>query len=308
MPTPIALNLDGSLLLQPRLIQRCAATLDVFALQNALRLRAARGARAVLAHHLHLLRQAYPAPLLTFFGSGDFHHLSLTFLQTLNATNPFSLILIDNHPDWFKNWPQHHCGNWVSGGLKIAAIKQVVMIAQDSHDLRPLKYFTAPFHELTHGKIILHPLQRTSVCVPRRSHDLTQDSGHTRHWWGTCLRFRSVRQAGAGQLFHEIARRLAGTDIYISVDKDCLAPCDATADWEQGGLRLKELVTGVRALTHSCRLIGADVCGDHAAQPLRGLIKRIDAGRLFKRQTPCDAAAIKQNEDANLALLDAFTT
>ena len=306
IPTPIALNIDGSLAIQPHLTARCAAMLDLTGLEESLRLRASRKGRDALNQKLLELRTQYTNPWLTYCGSGDFHHLSLTLLQALSPAEPFTLILIDNHPDWFKEWPTHHCGNWVSGALKLPNLSQIVMIGQDSGDLRPTRYFTAPFRELTTGRITLHPLQRDHVKVPRWAKSDALPDRTERHWWGTRLGFQTVSEVGVSELFREIAEKLAGKSIYISIDKDCLDTADATADWEQGGLRCVDLAAGVRGLVGKCKLIGADICGEHAAGPLRGLIKRIDAGRLFERSTPCSEADVATNERTNLALLEAF--
>ncbi len=304
--TPIALNIDGSLEHQPRLTAQCAATLDLSALENSLRLRASKKGREALAEKLRELRSQFPDPWLTYYGSGDFHHLSLSLLQSLSPPDPFTLILIDNHPDWFKEWPTHHCGNWVSGALKLPNLSHIIMIGQDSEDLRPSKYFTAPFRELTTGKVTLHPLQRESVKVPRWAKADALPDRAQRHWWGTKLNFQTVYEVGVSELFREVAEKFAGQNIYISIDKDCLDTADAIADWEQGGLRTVDVAAGVRGLVEHCNIIGADICGEHAARPLEGLIKRADAGRLFIRSTPCSDADRQKNERTNLALMEAF--
>ena len=104
-------------------------------------------------------------------------------------------------------------------------------------------------------------------------------------------------------MFGDIARSLAGGDVYLSVDKDCLAPEFAATDWEQGGLTSHELITAVRELRSHCRLIGVDVCGDRSPLPLKGLWKRLDAGRLHAPSAD-SVAATQLNQPVNLAILD----
>ena len=47
-------------------------------------------------------------PVLTLYGSGDFHHVSLALLRRQRC--PFNLLVLDNHPDWMRAIPFLHCG------------------------------------------------------------------------------------------------------------------------------------------------------------------------------------------------------
>ena len=51
-------------------------------------------------------------PVLTLFGSGDYHHLTTALLARIDE--PFTLIHFDNHPDWVRLAPRYHCGAWVN--------------------------------------------------------------------------------------------------------------------------------------------------------------------------------------------------
>ena len=257
-----------------------------------------------MRQRLQEVRQRIPGPWLTFIGSGDYHHLSLALLQTLRPSRPFSLVMIDNHPDWFFERPQFHCGNWLSGVWKLPWLERVILIGQDSDDFRPHRFRTAPFHQLCEGRLTLHPLRRSEVhALGRWPHRQVEPKHARRHWWGTTLGLRTVRASGAARLFGDIARSLAGGDVYLSVDKDCLAPEFAATDWEQGGLTSHELITAVRELRSHCRLIGVDVCGDRSPLPLKGLWKRLDAGRLHAPSAD-SVAATQLNQPVNLAILD----
>lgn len=39
-------------------------------------------------------------PMITFYGSNDFHHLSLAFARRVRE--PVNIVIFDNHPDWIK--------------------------------------------------------------------------------------------------------------------------------------------------------------------------------------------------------------
>ena len=97
------------------------------------------------------------------------------------------------------------------------------------------------------------------------------------------------------QLLHDQAvktflnRHIAGRPVYISIDKDVLAPGDAATAWDQGRVRLDQLTGLIRHVRSMARVIGCDVCGEADVDPL----------------TPPDAAgqALACNERANAAIL-----
>jgi len=67
---------------------------------------------------------------ITFIGSGNFHYV--TFLLLKEITNPFTLLLFDNHPDLGEEQSQEQsllsCGSWVSYALKEIPLLQKVVI------------------------------------------------------------------------------------------------------------------------------------------------------------------------------------
>ena len=82
---------------------------------------------------------------------------------------------------------------------------------------------------------------------------------------------------------------LSADDVYISVDKDVLDRSDAATDWDQGTMRLQQLVRALHALVLHKNVVGVDVCGELRVPPS-------DAWRY--------ADEIRLNERANLAILD----
>lgn len=304
---PVLLDLDGSIRSQTLLRQRGQTTLDLHDMRDDLRLSADVRSIGRLRDRLEEARRQVSDPWLTFVGSGDYHHLTLSLLQTLAPSRLFTLVVIDNHPDWFSERPLHHCGNWVSGVWELPHLEQVILIGQDSDDFRPYRFIAAPFRQLCEGTLRLYPLRRRSMdawaCWSRSK---PMPANFRRCWWGTRMSFETIRESGPTGLFRKIATTLAGRDIYLSIDKDCLSPADSVSDWEQGGIQLDELVQLVGELKARCRVIGADVCGERAPTPLKGLWKRWDAGRR-------DAAGVDHglanllNEHANLAILNALS-
>ncbi|MGA2501795.1 MAG: hypothetical protein ABSH20_28980, partial [Tepidisphaeraceae bacterium] len=287
------------------LVASLADLVDLRDLGDAVRLRATQPDADRLRERLRQLRGRFTSPLLLFTGSGDYHHVALLLLATLAAdSGPYTLVLIDNHPDWFRESPPNHCGNWVASALDLPQVGRAVLVGQNSPDLRWHRFYHSPFESLCDGRLTLHPFRLASRRIPLRWPACADNPARfTRHAWGTTLRFQPCDRAD--QILHRLATELAGQRVYVSIDKDCLTPRDATTDWEHGGFSLDGLCLGLRELASSCQLVGADICGDKAPDPLTGFWRRLDAGRL--RHHPHDrAAAARINEIANLALLGAF--
>lgn len=66
---------------------------------------------------------------ITFIGSGNYHYVTYVLLKEI--TEPFTLVLFDNHPDLAmepKNADMLSCGSWVSFALKELPLMQQVII------------------------------------------------------------------------------------------------------------------------------------------------------------------------------------
>jgi hypothetical protein len=300
---PVALNLDDSLPDQPLLWSRMQRVLDLR--DQDIRLSCPPAAADAVAKRIADFCASSAAPLLTFIGSGDYHHVSLLLLRALQAREePFTLVLIDNHPDWCCQRPANHCGNWVSSALQLPRVRRAMLLGQDSADLVWHRLYHAPLSAIADGTLSIRPLRAARRRLPLRWPLANSGSAVHRAWWGSDLRFEPEHRAD--HVLAEIAQSLQGQAVYVSIDKDCLRPADAQTDWEQGGFELESLAKGLQELALRCRLVGADVCGDRAPAHLNGLWKRLDAGRWRRRRHDRFAAA-RINERANLALLASLT-
>lgn len=279
-----------------------AHRLDLSDLADHARLICPRSHAAKIKERLAEFRRLVAAPCLTRFGSGDFHHFSLMLLETLPCQRrPVTLILFDNHPDWFVLPPRYHCGNWVAGALGLPFIDRAVLIGQGGDDLCFVPMHFAPAADLASGRLTFHPLRVGSVRAPltrvlSRSRCPRLGTDHRR------LRFEAVEAVGLDTLVLRLAAELRGQAVYLSIDKDCLTTSAAATDWDQGGLGLDELARAVRVIAESVELVGADICGDRAATPLKGFFKRFDAGRLRARWVPPTPGEVELNARANRVL------
>jgi hypothetical protein len=233
-------------------------------------------------------------PAVTFYGSGDFHHVTLGLLERIRG--PFHLLVLDKHPDWMRGVPFLHCGTWLRHALRLPNLVQVFHCGGDA-DFDNAYRWLAPWSELRSGRVVIFPALRR----------------FERGGWASL----PVRPLATGlvpptEVLHNALRpfreELARYPLYVSIDKDVLTAEDAAVNWDSGHLRLTDalMVLGVFLEMAGGRLAGADVLGDWS--PVR-LGSRL--GRLCHRldhpspsHEPADAA--RRNRAANAALLAAF--
>jgi len=187
----------------------------------------------------------------TFIGSGNYHYVTLVFLQRIQV--PFTLILFDNHTDMLS--PASHdlitCGSWVALALATLPRLQRVIIVGASDNL---------------PEDLPSALRRRVMVFSRRQ--LKEQ-----RW-----------------LEYKICRAVPTQTVYISVDKDVLSRTEAVTNWDQGDMRLAELLTILRHLHETKAVWGMDVCGEYEAGPLA----------MFRPETRIWA---QKNSRANRALL-----
>jgi hypothetical protein len=231
------------------------------------------------------------APGITFYGSGDFHHVSLALLERL--AGPFNLLVLDKHPDWMRGIPFLHCGTWLRHALRLPTLNRVIHCGGDL-DFDNAYRWLAPWREIKAGRVVVFPARRQFV----------------RGRWAQ-LRVNPLLREGdsltssLSQALRPIRDELRRLPLYISVDKDVLSADDAAVNWDSGHLHLPDAVTIIETFLAAAdgRLVGADVLGDWSpvqlGHRLNRLCDRLDHPRPVHE--PNDAAI--RNGSANDALL-----
>ena len=293
---PRILDLDGSLTAQPELLKRAASVDSARKLGRHLRYLCTRRA---LREFEALLNPA-ARHQLTFYGSGDFHHLTAVLLRAFRA--PLSVVVFDQHPDWDITSPVACCGSWVNAALKLPHIRKIIVIGAGDEDLGGHHLLRGNTTALRNGRLEIYPATFSrSKTLSRRTRRLRcarQSNG--------AICWKTVENLGWDDLLTHVIKSLPTRQIYVSVDKDCLVADNAISNWDAGELKLDDLCAAIARLGRERTLVGADVTGEWStgapASPIFRAVSRADHPALATPSTE----NLSRNQDTNLLLLDTF--
>jgi hypothetical protein len=231
---------------------------------------------------------------LTFYGSGDFHHVSLALLRRLRQ--PCNVLVLDNHPDWMRGVPLMHCGTWLYHAARLPHVHRIFHTGGDV-DFDNYYRWMAPWSLLRQGKVIVFPAFRP-FCRGRWA-DLPNEP----------LRPQSDRPLTPqrlASLLEPWKDDLAGYPLYISLDKDVMVTAQSVVNWDSGHLTLAEVQVILKGFLDGAggNLIGMDVVGDWSEVRLRGLLRRFFHWTEHPNLRVDAGTAARCNEETNLALLD----
>jgi hypothetical protein len=233
-------------------------------------------------------------PAITFYGSGDFHHVTLTLLRRLRE--PFNLLILDKHPDWVRGAPLMHCGVWLGHALRLPGLQRLIHLGGDLDFDNWLRWF-APWRQLREGRITVVPAVRRF------------DRGEWRPIPGEPLRAEPDQPMSPERLERlcgGLRAELARFPLYISIDKDVMRVADALVNWDSGRLELGEVQDLLTWFIGAAggRVIGMDVSGDWSPARTKGLLRSVlrltEHPALVVR--PQEAAAV--NGRTNQALIE----
>jgi hypothetical protein len=290
------LDLDGGLTVQPALRRQRPEVVPCQGWGPRIRLGCSFGRfrRFEASLSARLGRATDPARHLTFVGSGDFHHVSLALVRRL--TEPFNLLVIDNHPDWMRGIPVLHCGSWLWHACRLPNVRRIYHLGGDV-DFDNAYRHLAPWTALKSGQIAVFPAVRS---YRRRAWHLVQHEP---------LRAAGEDRLPAGRL-EELLRPhrdyLARWPLYISLDKDVMSTADAVVNWDSGHLELgevRDILAGFVRAAHG-QLAGMDVVGDWSTVSVKGWLRQL---LHYTEHPPPGGApheALAVNDRTNQVLLD----
>jgi hypothetical protein len=288
------LDLDGSLPLEQEFLDRCQPTIVAAGHWGPfIRLACSFGRFRRFEQEVARLLPAELA--ITFYGSGDFHHVSLALVRRLST--PINLLVLDNHPDWMRGVPFLHCGTWLNHAARLPGVARIFHVGGDV-DFDNYYEWMAPWRLLRSGKFIVFPAIRSF----QRGAWSVVTNKPVRPQVGT-----PVCRDRIEELLAPFRTELASRPLYISLDKDVLQEKEAVVNWDSGHLTLAEVVDLVHAFVRAARgnLAGMDITGDWSPVRLRGWLRHL----MHLTEHPVLAVdakdATRRNERTNLALVQA---
>ncbi len=296
------LDIDGSVVAQPSMARAVAAGhaqyVDLRDEERALRLWASHRRLARIGARL----VALPAPdgsgpMVTFFGSGDYHHL--TTMLVAGIAEPFTIVHFDNHPDWVRVPPTHNCGGWVNRALALPQVQRVVTLGVCSDDLVTPQLKTGNVPALSSGRLELHPWRAAPSRVWGRVRD-----GHGHRQAGHFLEWACLGDKDFAAFAGELAGRLPTDAVWVTIDKDVLRAADAATNWDQGQMPLQAMLSALEKLAAKRRILGVDICGEYSPPRFDDPVKRVAAWLDHPGEEPSTDQAVALNDRTNALIVD----
>ena len=197
-----------------------------------------------------------PLHALHWIDSGDFHYLSVFFLERIEE--PFELLLFDHHPDdqplAFESEEMLSCGSWVGYCRRsLPLMKSQCSLGPGSAGTALVFAGTAPGF---------------AGPAPGTTGPSLGFAGPGSVFAGTAP---GIIGPGQGSAVTDLG--FAGTapgtkgpapgslPLYLSLDLDILSPSVFATDWDQGTMGESALLDALTSLTRGRRVLGIDVCG-----------------------------------------------
>jgi len=296
------LEFDKSVTRQARLFSQYPVKVtDFTSLASSARLFFSASVRRKIAAALKPEERNYP----TFLGSGDFHHISEVL--TSQIEQPVCLIVFDFHPDWDVLPPHLGCGSWVSQALKNKNIAKCVLLGAGSDDLSGWGLQSGNFSALNSGRLEIYPFRHKPSKVYFQKISGNNSVIAKQGFFSSRLIWHELEKEDLTGFILNLIKRLPAKRAYISIDKDCLQKDFALTNWEEGLLRLDQLLTMLKILCSNLEVVGLDIVGDYSPpvipNKLKALLSRLDHPSALPVDHYPAEAILKINEETNLKIL-----
>lgn len=174
------------------------------------------------------------------YGSGDFHHLTALWLRRLDRLT--TVVSFDNHPDWDIRPPKWACGGWVNRALELAQIEKVSVWGCDNFECWWPARISGNNRAERSGRLEVHPWADDRSAKER-------------------ARRGAILRVDWREKFERFVESLAGTEVYVTVDLDCLRSEEALTNWESGRFSVEDVAWAIARLAEKSRIVGGDICG-----------------------------------------------
>ena len=245
-------------------------------------------------------------PAVTFLGSGDFHHISEILTSTI--AEPATLIVFDFHPDWDIMPPYFGCGSWVSRALENKNIKKCVLIAASSEDLSWPGILTANLASLKNNRLEIYPYKHSPSRMAMRKIPENISMKTNKGLFFKEIIWDELQNKDFNGFISNLISRLPSNKVYISIDKDCLCRESAVTNWEEGFLKLDELLLMLKNLKDNLDIIGLDITGDYSLVSVQNKFKAALSRLDHPKKNPLEGisaeVALSRNQNTNLRILE----
>lgn len=231
-----------------------------------------------------------------FYGSGDFHHLADLFLGRVEEQ--MTVIQFDNHPDWVTFPATSNCGGWVNRTLERRNVARVITIGPTGTDLALPQIKSANLQAIRDGRLEMYAWRVPATQLVGKA---VETGGASTFGDGFAKRliWRNLADEDWLAFVDELISRLGPEALWITFDKDVLATSEAVTNWDQGAMRLDQVLHAIERLAEHRRILGFDVCGDYSPpqfrDPFRYTLARLD----HPRQPKFDSAMAAINNATN---------
>jgi len=243
---------------------------------------------------------------VTFFGSGDFHHISSLLIGQFSE--PFSVIVFDHHPDWDTLPPRIGCGSWVSRILKMPNISKVVLLGISSDDISTFNIQSGNLDALKDNRLEIYPYEHAATRVWLRKVPENISLSGKKMILGSEIHWQQLKEKDLAQFLGQLIQRLGVKKIYLSLDKDCLRGESALTNWEEGKLSLNYLLTALKIIKEQAEIIGMDVTGEYSPVLASGRVKtlcsRLDHPANYSAFGRADTVIDSVNAETNIRILE----
>jgi hypothetical protein len=188
-------------------------------------------------------QEAILASPFLLYGSGDFHYL--TALRLRRIAGPTVLVSFDNHPDWDVRPPKWGCGGWVNRALELQNVSRASVWGCGNFECWwPHQIFGNRRAE-RQGVLDVHPWADDRSAKERQ-------------------RRGAILRENWRQVFDHFVQAIAGENLYVTIDLDCLNASEAVTNWESGYFTVADVQWALVKLRESSQIIGGDICGAYS--------------------------------------------
>lgn len=197
------------------------------------------------ANALRKIWNSFSVNGLHFLGSGNYHYLSLFFLEKINQ--PFSLLVFDHHTDMQPSiFPELlSCGSWVLTSLEtLKTLKEVLLIGVGEQSLEGTKKTSFTENNFS----IFSETEQILIC-----HYHKKD---------TIIPVTIIKEEAKDNNWKSLFEKYLHFPIFLSIDKDVLSKKELETDWDQGSMSLLDLKNACKQLLDYDFPLGIDICGE----------------------------------------------